>query len=120
MPDDARVPACMESAFRHIARRILAGVAGHSGKEGAAAVVDVVGVLRLPDADRASAHRRTSARGARIPERDYGGGAAGARVDNLGGTQSASATDRKSTRLNSSHSQNSYAVFCLKKKKSRG
>src|SRR2546427_8707008 len=26
--------------------------------------------------------------------------------------------DRKSTRLNSRHSQNSYAVFCLKKKKS--
>src|SRR5688572_31520494 len=26
-------------------------------------------------------------------------------------------TDRKSTRLNSSHSQTSYAVFCLKKKK---
>src|SRR2546430_7402701 len=25
--------------------------------------------------------------------------------------------DRKSTRLNSRHSQNSYAVFCLKKKK---
>src|SRR2546430_3819089 len=28
-------------------------------------------------------------------------------------------TDRKSTRLNSSHSQISYAVFCLKKKNSR-
>src|SRR2546430_9896744 len=28
------------------------------------------------------------------------------------------AKDRKSTRLNSSHSQNSYAVFCLEKKKS--
>src|SRR5256886_10498541 len=28
-----------------------------------------------------------------------------------------SAADRKSTRLNSSHSQISYAVFCLKKKK---
>src|SRR5689334_24245208 len=27
------------------------------------------------------------------------------------------ATDRKSTRLNSSHSSTSYAVFCLKKKK---
>src|SRR5688572_31684745 len=27
--------------------------------------------------------------------------------------------DRKSTRLNSSHSQTSYAVFCLKKKNSR-
>src|SRR2546427_7738997 len=30
------------------------------------------------------------------------------------------ARDRKSTRLNSSHSQISYAVFCLKKKKDRG
>src|SRR2546430_12008917 len=29
------------------------------------------------------------------------------------------AVDRKSTRLNSSHSQISYAVFCLKKKKAR-
>src|SRR2546427_2593583 len=28
--------------------------------------------------------------------------------------------DRKSTRLNSSHSQISYAVFCLKKKTKRG
>src|SRR3972149_687637 len=28
--------------------------------------------------------------------------------------------DRKSTRLNSSHSQISYAVFCLKKKQARG
>src|SRR6266853_2767637 len=28
-----------------------------------------------------------------------------------------SGADRKSTRLNSSHSQSSYAVFCLKKKK---
>src|SRR6266478_6877529 len=30
-----------------------------------------------------------------------------------------SAPDRKSTRLNSSHSQISYAVFCLKKKKKK-
>src|SRR5688572_32031048 len=30
-----------------------------------------------------------------------------------------STVDRKSTRLNSSHSQISYAVFCLKKKKKR-
>src|SRR2546430_17275194 len=30
-----------------------------------------------------------------------------------------SGEDRKSTRLNSSHSQISYAVFCLKKKKKR-
>src|SRR5688572_24431896 len=32
-------------------------------------------------------------------------------------TLSGAARDRKSTRLNSSHSQISYAVFCLKKKK---
>src|SRR2546430_562736 len=34
-------------------------------------------------------------------------------------TRSASSRDRKSTRLNSSHSQISYAVFCLKKKKNK-
>src|SRR2546430_13087605 len=33
------------------------------------------------------------------------------------GVLSVAAADRKSTRLNSSHSQISYAVFCFKKKK---
>src|SRR2546427_7931485 len=33
--------------------------------------------------------------------------------------EEAHGVDRKSTRLNSSHSQISYAVFCLKKKKNR-
>src|SRR3712207_8211486 len=33
-----------------------------------------------------------------------------------GGAQAADAGDRKSTRLNSSHANISYAVFCLKKK----
>src|SRR2546430_4271698 len=36
---------------------------------------------------------------------------------NLAGAFNGWNTDRKSTRLNSSHSQISYAVFCLKKKK---
>src|SRR2546427_7419218 len=36
-----------------------------------------------------------------------------------GATRSFPASDRKSTRLNSSHSQISYAVFCLKKKSRR-
>src|SRR2546427_5902726 len=36
-----------------------------------------------------------------------------------GGGEVRNQQDRKSTRLNSSHSQISYAVFCLKKKKSR-
>src|SRR5688572_31179063 len=35
----------------------------------------------------------------------------------LNGLDSLREVDRKSTRLNSSHSQISYAVFCLKKKK---
>src|SRR2546427_9127406 len=37
----------------------------------------------------------------------------------LTGAGNPSASDRKSTRLNSSHSQISYAVFCLKKKKKK-
>src|SRR2546430_9651605 len=43
---------------------------------------------------------------------------AGDRVERSGESGGAAEErDRKSTRLNSSHSQNSYAVFCLKKKK---
>src|SRR5688572_32400523 len=46
------------------------------------------------------------------------------RVRNVGknvaaGVSGQSKQDRKSTRLNSSHSQISYAVFCLKKKKKK-
>src|SRR2546427_7252305 len=47
---------------------------------------------------------RRRARGPRNPVGQWDGGTVGQR-------------DRKSTRLNSSHSQISYAVFCLKKKK---
>src|SRR2546426_1945418 len=52
------------------------------------------------------------------------GAGAAAAVESAGGggggrfsTQPATARDRKSTRLNSRHLVNSYAVFCLKKKK---
>src|SRR2546430_13636115 len=44
------------------------------------------------------------------------GGEPGARVK-IARSGSVRKRDRKSTRLNSSHSQISYAVFCLKKKK---
>src|SRR3712207_8483790 len=37
----------------------------------------------------------------------------------VGGHISSYASDRKSTRLNSSHANISYSVFCLKKKKKR-
>src|SRR5688572_7449474 len=44
-----------------------------------------------------------------------------AQIDRHGGTEGFDVIlkDRKSTRLNSSHSQISYAVFCLKKKKNK-
>src|SRR2546427_9276185 len=40
-------------------------------------------------------------------------------VGERAGRHGTSGGDRKSTRLNSSHSQISYAVFCLKKKKKK-
>src|SRR2546421_2682582 len=40
-------------------------------------------------------------------------------IEALESVQEAVEPDRKSTRLNSSHDQISYAVFCLKKKKRR-
>src|SRR2546422_4627257 len=69
------------------------------------------------DGSRMSAHASTT-----IERRDFGitysGYAVGKQVaitiDAVG-----IATDRKSTRLNSSHGYISYAVFCLKKKKKK-
>src|SRR5256884_2375131 len=40
-------------------------------------------------------------------------------IEVTGGSVEVQTTDRKSTRLNSSHGYISYAVFCLKKKKTR-
>src|SRR2546430_17293437 len=66
--------------------------------------------LSLHDALPISAQRPPSGRA---------GAAARPRLRHGHGTRkrSAARVDRKSTRLNSSHSQISYAVFCLKKKK---
>src|SRR3712207_7997279 len=57
---------------------------------------------------RSARHTRRSEEGRRV----LGGEAAGADRGVDGGE-----ADRKSTRLNSSHANISYAVFCLKKKK---
>src|SRR3712207_8181232 len=50
-----------------------------------------------------------------------GGGYAGTtfRMNSLGAVTVIKRLDRKSTRLNSSHANISYAVFCLKKKKKK-
>src|SRR2546430_8982298 len=52
-----------------------------------------------------------------VGSRLRGGTAAGVRARSGGEDQGSLQGDRKSTRLNSSHSQISYAGFCLKKKK---
>src|SRR3712207_7932627 len=53
---------------------------------------------------------------ARRPEQAFGRGHDGARLV-VSVARRAPPRDRKSTRLNSSHANISYAVFCLKKKK---
>src|SRR3712207_8917510 len=62
---------------------------------------------RPPLTQPAVEHRRLAGHGVPPPTRDRAHGSSGVRTD---------AADRKSTRLNSSHANISYAVFCLKKK----
>src|SRR2546427_6545733 len=66
-----------------------------------------------------SRHRGAARRGGRGGRsRDRRRRTGGARLPRVEGVARAPG-DRKSTRLNSSHSQISYAVFCLKKKKKK-
>src|SRR5688572_31210893 len=53
------------------------------------------------------------------PRVDRDGGEEADAERNPGAAAEREVEDRKSTRLNSSHSQISYAVFCLKKKKKK-
>src|SRR5205085_7351675 len=72
-------------------------------------------VLALRDAALlVDGHILASAQGRLVAAARRGLDRAGGDADGLGLVV---AEDRKSTRLNSSHSQISYAVFCLKKKK---
>src|SRR3712207_7944011 len=68
----------------------------------------VVGQARGPRAahEVEHDHRRDRGRAVRLHAYDL----------DAGGARSLPALDRKSTRLNSSHANISYAVFCLKKK----
>src|SRR3712207_8684597 len=68
------------------------------------------------------AHEHVRVRMRYVPERvgpDEGGDVDHGRVAGCGSRVAGAvfSTDRKSTRLNSSHANISYAVFCLKKKK---
>src|SRR3712207_7608767 len=69
----------------------------------------------LPAGERADAGNDARPRGRAAPERTI----AGADHGEHRGDQAVHHRDRKSTRLNSSHANISYAVFCLKKKKTR-
>src|SRR5437667_4188168 len=65
-------------------------------------------------------HSFPTRRSSDLPRGDSGPGARAIGRGPGGGSQARSTPrrlDRKSTRLNSSHITNSYAVFCLKKKK---
>src|SRR5690606_41272307 len=73
----------------------------HSGRRASGGTRD-----RVQSRDRLTRHPREGSIAA--PQQSGGGLRA-----------SASGEDRKSTRLNSSHVKNSYAVFCLKKKSRR-
>src|SRR5207249_5672800 len=67
-------------------------------------------------ADCLSGSRAPERRGARGADADAARARAHPRPSELGAVQRRGPQDRKSTRLNSSHVSNSYAVFCLKKK----
>src|SRR3712207_7795122 len=60
---------------------------------------------------------RSGRRALKSPARRWGRPTRGASRSRMIGISSAGSGDRKSTRLNSSHANISYAVFCLKKKK---
>src|SRR3712207_8879080 len=61
--------------------------------------------------------RSLTAKIIRVATEEYGIAQADIVIDPLAMPIGADTTDRKSTRLNSSHANISYAVFCLKKKK---
>src|SRR5688572_31281104 len=75
-------------------------------------VVDLVREVRTSGADHRVGSRRT-----RLLRHDLRVGIGERHDQRLLGHLLEQLGDRKSTRLNSSHSQISYAVFCLKKKK---
>src|SRR5438270_10132270 len=71
---------------------------------------DLVDVERAGDIVQADAQHLFVAEPAQLGERVF---------EIVGRERGEAVADRKSTRLNSSHSQISYAVFCLKKKKNK-
>src|SRR3712207_9096353 len=75
--------------------------------------------LDRPGAPRDAARRAPGRREDPVPRRGEGAARRHAeRRDDHAPREGARPRDRKSTRLNSSHANISYAVFCLKKKKS--
>src|SRR5688572_23518769 len=98
--------ACLPSReFCHTTVRI----AGYSARFSSVAPASSVPPLPYVEAEQSEAGAADGDRGAGVTADQEAGDHQGAAHDG----------DRKSTRLNSSHSQISYAVFCLKKKKKK-
>src|SRR3712207_8209976 len=77
---------------------------------------DALPIFGLPDARRTGEDERAARALGVLQARSRTPDRAGQRLDRVVLTDVALAKDRKSTRLNSSHANISYAVFCLKKK----
>src|SRR2546430_5591716 len=81
-----------------------------TGVQTCALPISVVGLVRRPAGGRGDPRGRSGAGGSALH--------LGQQLPDGRGLQSGARRDRKSTRLNSSHSQISYAVFCLNNKNS--
>src|SRR5216683_6932758 len=110
---DVSAPIAPDSAIFTILNRLLSGLwRGCVQHQTHIAVIEAQGLQGLADAMRVRTADEPIAIRALLN-----------RLVDLGGTPAltiealAIGADRKSTRLNSSHDQISYAVFCLKKKK---
>src|SRR5688572_31440413 len=77
------------------------------------------GVGKVPQQLRSTARAAQDAAGTAQEAAGATQDAADTAREAAGVAQPGAPRDRKSTRLNSSHSQISYAVFCLKKKKNK-
>src|SRR2546427_1978850 len=104
--------------------RVGHGRCGERGRE-AGDERSIIGLECRPGERGEEEHEAEIGVGGRPPRGCFHGGADGlaewalGRAGQGGPDRRLGETDRKSTRLNSSHSQISYAVFCLKKKKNK-
>src|SRR5690606_39619341 len=113
LPDLPGLAPATTLAIYRILQEAVNNAVKHSGSE---TIALVAGPSPLPGHGVRLEVRDSGRGGASARRGGYGMGNMHKRAVALGATLSVESGDRKSTRLNSSHVKNSYAVFCLKKK----